>query len=108
MMENLHDIVTAYVIWWFAWAVRYVASTLGWKIKFNIWKLFAFIFVCWWFWIFAYRVETIIKDYYWRPDMIVPIWTYLAWMLSKETIEVLIVKRPNLFAKKIDNLWNQL
>jgi hypothetical protein len=104
-MEQLHDVLMAYAIWWLGWVVRYLSSALIEEKVILMREIILWLIVAGWFWVFIFRIATSLQDKYWYGQMIVYWLIYLWGMLSPQLIKVMVVKIPNLFSKKIDQIW---
>lgn len=104
-MEHLHDIIMAYAIWWLGWVVRYLSSALIEEKTILIKEIILRLIVAGWFWVFIFWIATSLQDKYWYGQMIVYWLIYLGGMLSPQLIKVMVVKIPDLFSKKLDQVW---
>lgn len=106
-MEHLHDIIMAYAIWWLGWVVRYLSSALIEEKDILVKEIILRLIVAWWFGVFIFWVATSLQDKYWYGQMIVYWLIYLGGMLSPQLIKIMVVKIPDLFSRKIDQLWEK-
>lgn len=104
-MEHLHDILMAYAIWWLWWVVRYLSSSLIDERKILIKEIILWLIVAWWFGVFVFWIASSLQEKYGYWQMIVYGLIYLWGMLSPQLIKVMVVKIPDLFSKKLDQVW---
>ena len=104
-MEHLHDIIMAYAIWWLWWVVRYLSSALIEERQILVKEIILWLIVAGGFWVFVFWIASSLQDKYWYGDMIVFWLIYLGGMLSPQLIKILVIKIPDLFSQKIDQLW---